>query len=253
MVAGILISVLKQPRQTIPFYKYSYSSLSNIVSSWCQYEALKFISFPTQVLAKSCKVIPVMVMGKVVSNKTYPLNEYLTAFMISMGVSVFLLTSSDGGDEKETKIAGVIIICGYLVMDSFTSNWQSELFCQYKMSTLQMMFGVNVFSFTFTSFSLLIRGSFHTSLYFMISHTEFALHALVLSICSAIGQLFIFYTISTFGPVVFTLVMTSRQVISITISCLIYGHVLSLFAIVGVVLVFVAILLRVYLKQQAKK
>lgn len=32
-----------------PLYKYSYSSLSNIISSWCQYEALKFVSFPVQV------------------------------------------------------------------------------------------------------------------------------------------------------------------------------------------------------------
>ena len=30
-------------------FRYSYCSLSNILSSWCQYEALKYISFPTQV------------------------------------------------------------------------------------------------------------------------------------------------------------------------------------------------------------
>ena len=35
-----------------PFYKYSFCSFSNILSSWFQYEALKFVSFPTQVLAK---------------------------------------------------------------------------------------------------------------------------------------------------------------------------------------------------------
>jgi len=32
-----------------PLYKYSYCSFSNIISSWCQYEALKFVSFPVQV------------------------------------------------------------------------------------------------------------------------------------------------------------------------------------------------------------
>jgi hypothetical protein len=31
------------------FYNPTISSLSNIMSSWCQYEALKFVSFPTQV------------------------------------------------------------------------------------------------------------------------------------------------------------------------------------------------------------
>ena len=38
-----------QPRHRAPLYKYSYSSFSNIMSSWFQYEALKFVSFPTQV------------------------------------------------------------------------------------------------------------------------------------------------------------------------------------------------------------
>ncbi|KAG8230593.1 hypothetical protein J437_LFUL004506 [Ladona fulva] len=32
-----------------PLYKYAYSSFSNLVSSWCQYEALKYVSFPSQV------------------------------------------------------------------------------------------------------------------------------------------------------------------------------------------------------------
>lgn len=52
IAAGFLI-VKKQSRHRAPLYKYSYASLSNIMSTWFQYEALKFVSFPTQVLAKS--------------------------------------------------------------------------------------------------------------------------------------------------------------------------------------------------------
>lgn len=33
-----------------PLYKFSYCSLTNIISAWCQYEALKYVSFPTQVI-----------------------------------------------------------------------------------------------------------------------------------------------------------------------------------------------------------
>lgn len=32
-----------------PLYEFSYCSLSNVLSSWCQYEALKYVNFPTQV------------------------------------------------------------------------------------------------------------------------------------------------------------------------------------------------------------
>ncbi len=52
IAAGFLI-IKKQSRHRAPLYKYSYASLSNIMSTWFQYEALKFVNFPTQVLAKS--------------------------------------------------------------------------------------------------------------------------------------------------------------------------------------------------------
>lgn len=35
---------------------------------------------------------------------------------------------------------------------------------------------------------------------------------LLISICSASGQLYIFYTISKFGPITFVIMMTIRQV-----------------------------------------
>jgi adenosine 3'-phospho 5'-phosphosulfate transporter B2 len=39
-----------------------------------------------------------------------------------------------------------------------------------------------------------------------------------------VGQLFIFYTLKKFGPVVFTIIMTIRQMLSMIISCVIFGH-----------------------------
>jgi hypothetical protein len=37
-------------------------------------------------------------------------------------------------------------------------------------------------------------------------------------------QLFIFYTIKTFGPVVFAIIMSTRILLSIAASCFLYGH-----------------------------
>lgn len=255
LVAGIYVCSTSQPRHVAPVYKYSYSSISNVLSSWCQYEALKFVSFPTQVLAKSSKVIPVMLMGKIVSNKTYPWHEYFTATLLSAGVSVFLLSKNEPGHTHttQTTVAGIIILAGYMGFDSFTSNWQSELFSSYKMSSFQMMVGVNFFSSLFTLGSMVFRGTLLSNLAFLLNHSEFLFHAVVLSICSAVGQLFIFYTIKQFGPLVFTLIMTTRQALSIFISCVVYGHSMDLQAVVGVLLVFTSLFLRMYFNQRARQ
>ncbi|XP_048841909.1 adenosine 3'-phospho 5'-phosphosulfate transporter 1 isoform X2 [Brienomyrus brachyistius] len=252
-VAGLWCALFKQPRHGAPMYKYSFASLSNILSSWCQYEALKFISFPTQVLAKASKVIPVMLMGKIVSRKSYEYWEYFTAMLISIGVSMFLLSSTTNKHPSTvTTFSGVVILGGYIMFDSFTSNWQDNLF-KYKMSSVQMMFGVNLFSCLLTVGSLLEQGAFFESLAFMTRHSEFAIHAVLLSVCSACGQLFIFYTIGQFGAAVFTIIMTLRQAIAILLSCFLYGHPVTVVGGLGVAIVFLALFLRVYARSRTKR
>ena len=207
-----------------------------------------------QVLAKASKVIPVMLMGKIVSRKTYEFYEYLTAIMISVGVSMFLLTSQDATKHSDsvTTTSGLCMLVGYMLFDSFTSNWQGELFSQYKMSSIQMMAGVNLFSCLLTTVSLVEQGGFFESSAFMLRHPDFVIHSVILSICSATGQLFIFYTIAQFGAVSFIIIMTMRQGFAILLSCIIYGHPVTIIGVLGILIVFAALFIRIYASQRKK-
>jgi len=252
-IAIMIIMFNRQPRHKAPLYKYSYCSFSNIMSSWCQYEALKYVSFPTQVLAKASKIIPVMLMGKVVSNKKYEYFEYVVAVLISIGMIAFLSGNEDDKSvERSTTFAGFLILIGYMCFDSFTSNWQQELFTEYKMSPIQMMAGVNLFSCLLTSVSLFQQGIFYTSLAFMSQYSRFLLDCIVLSICSAVGQNFIYFTINKFGAVAFTIIMTVRQVVAVILSCIMFQHSMAPVAIVGIFIIFAALFLNIYCKYKMK-
>lgn len=243
----------QQLRQRAPLFKYSYASFSNIMSAWLQYEALKFISFPTQVLAKSCKIIPVMIMGRVISRNKYEFYEYIVAIAISIGMILFLSGSYDHSKHTPaTTITGLFLLVMYMVFDSFTSNWQSEIFKSYGVTSMQMMCGVNLFSTLFTAASLLVQGGFSEGIAFATEHPKFLIDCIILSISSTIGQLFIFFTISKFGAVIFTIIMTTRQAIAILLSCLIYHHDISVLGTFGVVIVFLAIFLRIYCSHRIK-
>lgn len=87
-----------------------------------------------------------------------------------------------------------------------------------------MMFGVNLFSCFFTLWSLIQNGTLLSCFEFAGNYPAFLMHLLLLSLTSATGQIFIFKTISTYGALVFTIIMTTRQVISIGISALLFGH-----------------------------
>nr|CAG4640829.1 EOG090X05CU [Eulimnadia texana] len=248
----LLVKRRQQARHKTPLYEYSLCSVSNTLSSWCQYEALKFVSFPTQVLAKSAKVIPVMLMGKLVSGTKYKKYEYTTALLISVGMAAFFFGSSEDRKNTTTTLSGLVLLCGYLVFDSFTANWQSALFKEHKPSSVQMMCGVNLISCLLTSASLLQHGGFVYSFGFAVKYPRFIFDCLLTAVTSATGQLFIFATISHFGAVVFTIVMTVRQGLSILLSCIIYGHPISAVGILGILFVFFAIFLRIYCSHREK-
>ena len=47
------------------------------------------------------------------------------------------------------------------------------------------------------------------------------------ALCSAIGQSFIFFTISTFDPLVTTTVTTTRKIFSVLLSIFLHGHAIN--------------------------
>ena len=60
IISAILMYVCRVRWVPSPLWEYSFPSVANMLSSWCQYEALKYVSFPTQMLAKAFKLVPVM-------------------------------------------------------------------------------------------------------------------------------------------------------------------------------------------------
>ncbi|EFP11345.1 CRE-PST-1 protein [Caenorhabditis remanei] len=247
----------KQPPHVPPLYVHSYTSFSNTISSWCQYEALKYVSFPTQTICKASKVVVTMLMGRLVRGQRYSWFEYGCGCTIAFGASLFLLSSSTkgaGSGITYTSFSGMILMAGYLLFDAFTLNWQKALFdTKPKVSKYQMMFGVNFFSAIFCAVSLIEQGTLWSSLKFGAEHVDFTRDVFLLSLSGAIGQIFIYSTIERFGPIVFAVIMTIRQMLSIVLSTIMYGHELTFWAAIGFLIVFIAIFVDIHKKYSDKK
>lgn len=259
--AYLLYDWRRQPPHVPPLYKYSFISISNTLSTWCQYEALKYVSFPTQTVCKAAKLIPTMLMGRLVRGERYSKEDYGIALGLVSGAAIFFLSNQSAVNtlhkaraaEQYTTISGVILMLGYLAFDAFTPNWQKKLFdTRPKISRYQMMVGVNTFSAILCLVSLLEQGTLFSSLSFMFSHEGFSRDSFLLSISGAIGQLFIYATIEKFGPVVFAVIMTVRQIFSIVLSSMYFSHAMSITGVFGLMVVFGSIFVDTYRKYFAK-
>jgi UDP-galactose transporter B1 len=71
--------------------KYVYISTSYIGAMFSSNAALAYVDYPTQVLGKSCKMIPVMLTGVLFHGKKYKWRQYLAVSAITFGMTLFSL------------------------------------------------------------------------------------------------------------------------------------------------------------------
>jgi len=243
-------------KNVAPCYAFTPCAFSNTMSSWSQYASLKYVSFPVQTVFKSSKIIPVMMMGRLLKGTSYPLSQYLEAFLITSGVCIFSMFSKDPDSDKATATIGFMLMITYIIFDCFTSQWQDKIYGTYGRSNIdpyQMMLGVNSSAIVITTIGLLWTGDFPKVYEFFLVNPNVLGYNIVTAITSASGQLCIYYTIKEFGPIVFTIIMTVRQMISICLSAFIFGHTISLKALCGAIIVFGVLFFQIYRKFNLKK
>ena len=252
----ILRAIRGNVRPVAPIYSYAVVSASNVVATTCQYEALKYVSFPVQTLGKCAKMIPVMIWGALINQRRYDVGDVAVAACITLGCTIFGLygdvTNKYAKGDKNTSMYGVALMLGYLGFDGFTSTFQDKLFKGYQMETYNQMVWVNLCSATLSLFWLVSDSSLAEAFKFIERHPSVMMDVVVLSTAAMLGQLCILYTIREFGALLFATIMTTRQFISILLSCIIFMHPLTLPQWGGTCMVFGALYYNSFLKAARK-
>mmetsp|Transcript_31156 Transcript_31156/g.73140 ORF Transcript_31156/g.73140 Transcript_31156/m.73140 type:complete len:349 (+) Transcript_31156:39-1085(+) len=250
--ASVLASMHKESlANKAPLRFYLIVSLSNVIASTCQYEALKHVSFVVQMLGKSFKTIPVMIWGVVVSGKRYSLNDWLLAVVVTCGITIFLISGPHGpGSARDgsgsSTLAGLVLLSGFLTFDGLTSVMEEKLFKDYETSKWNQILYVNLLSSTTSAAALVLSGELLPALGFS-RHAAFLRDASCLSLSAVAAQYFIYSQIREFGAVVFALTMNIRQVVSIALSYITYAHTMTWWQLAGIVLVFATLFYKSFL------
>jgi len=247
----------EQWRNTPPILAYFAVSVSNIVAATCQYEALRYISFPTQMIIKSASMGSVMVWSIIVARnlRKFSLKEWAIALGVTGGCMIFLLAGKISSKRlgKFDSLYGLILMVGYVAFDGFTSTAQEMLFKApgaERATKYNQMLYTNGCAAAMSLVWLVPSGSLAHALGFAVRHPQILLDASVLSAGATLGQFCIYTTIQEFGAVVFAALITVRQVTSTVFSLLYYGHPLSVGQFVGLLMVFVSLFYKSYIAKQ---
>ncbi|XP_023409370.2 solute carrier family 35 member B1 isoform X1 [Loxodonta africana] len=126
---------------------YAACSVSYLGAMVSSNSALQFVNYPTQVLGKSCKPIPVMLLGVTLLRKKYPLAKYLCVLLIVAGVALFMYKPKKVvGMEEHTIGYGELLLLLSLTLDGLTGVSQDHMRAHYQTGSNHMMLNINLWS-----------------------------------------------------------------------------------------------------------
>lgn len=172
-------------------------------------------------------------LSPVMNNTTQGISDYIYAFIITSCVAGFTVASETReSDNLGPSYKGILMMIIFLMADALTSNSEKKIYNMWaEFDNVQMMFAVGFWTLFFSAVTVITTVSFGTMMAFFGLNPAAVGHVIGLSVCSAAGQFLIFYIIKHHGPVVFSIMMTVRQMFSIVISTVLFGHVMGMFQI----------------------
>ena len=225
-----------------PMRSYLVISMTYIGAMFTSNLALNYMSYPAQSLAKSCKVIPVMLMRILINGKRYAWSEWAQMLIITGGIALFMM-SEDGGKRggADTSLIGLVLCLVSLALDGFTGPLQENINAEFSPPMEEMMFFLNAFAVAVVAAVLVINGDGWSGSSFFIRHVDIIPETAMFSLLSALGQAAILITIMLFDSLVLVTVTTTRKFFTILASVVMYGHALTVGQWSGVAIVFLGL------------
>jgi UDP-galactose transporter B1 len=197
------------------FWPLALVAVTSAMSSPFGYASLQHVDYITFILAKSCKLLPVMFLHVTLYRKKYPFYKYAVVALVTSGVAIFTLYQSGSSKKKKgpdgSSLYGLMLLSINLLFDGLTNSTQDDIYARFRPYTgQQMMCALNMMSTFLTSCFLLLSpfivqsglgsyvgmdskgaGELQDALAFIQRHPAVGWDILGFAACGAMGQVFI--------------------------------------------------------------
>jgi len=238
---------------SIPPARFAVLGITSMGSTFCSVRSLRYVIFPIQVLAKSCKPVPVMLFGAMLGKK-YDLRKYFNVCLIVGGVALFMgggskskkADSSDLEQSSSGQLFGIFLLFISLCFDGGTGAYEDKLMQVQKVGPFDLMYNIQLGKTIIAFVGLLVFNQVHIFLQ-MCQDMGFILVALGLT--GAMGQVFIFVTISKFGALTCSIIGLGRKITTLIVSIYVYKHEINLVQKIGLLISVGAMVLNFWKKK----
>eukprot|EP00171_Calliarthron_tuberculosum_P018073 IDg18073t1 len=254
MGARVALAVMRAPAgRPTPraMREYAVVALSYLSAMWFSFTALRHMSYPMQALGKSCKMVPVMLLGILIRGRRYAARDFACVGLITAGVALFSYKPRAAA-AAPTSSLGIGLLLLSLFCDGITGPLQERLVVRHQPSTHQLMLWQNACACAWLLVALVVSGEGAEAVRFVARYPAVLANVMLFSTVSALGQNFIFYTVRHFSALAVTTITTTRKMFTVLLSIVIFKHQVVPRQWAGLVLVFTAIAWEAVAKSKKK-
>lgn len=214
--------------------------------------SLAQVDYLTYMLAKSCKMIPVLLVHLLLYRTPIATQKKVVAVLVSAGVTLFSIGGSQGKGRGSTgsnsSYMGFALLAASLFMDGLTNASQDRMLKAARdtapkdkqITGPHLMFALNLFIVLWNVLylGLVDRAQLRDALALLALDKEVWGYLGAYAMCGAVGQCFIFYTLEQFGSLQLIMITVTRKMMSMLLSIAIFGKAVNAIQWTGILIVF---------------
>lgn len=233
----------------IPLKTYSILAFLTVATMGLSNTSLSYLNYPTQVIFKCCKLIPVMIGGIIIQGKTYKPIDFVAC--ISMSVGLILFTLADSTVQPEFNHTGVVLISLALCADAVIGNVQEKALKAHKSSNTEMVLYSYGIGFIYIFLGLVFSGGLWPAFKFCSQNPVQAYGlAFIFSITGYLGITFVLTLVRAFGALLAVTVTTGRKAVTMGLSFIFFAKPFTIHYVWSGGIVLLGIFLNVYSKNE---
>ncbi|KRY18464.1 Adenosine 3'-phospho 5'-phosphosulfate transporter 2 [Trichinella patagoniensis] len=226
-----------------PLKIYFVLSLASFGTIGFSNAAVGYLNYPTQVVFKSCKLIPVMIGGK-----RYSVYDYIAVLLMTVGLIMFSL--ADAAVNPEFNSTGFLCVGMALFSDAVIGNLQEASMRIYAPENNEIMAYTYSIAFLYSAFFTALNGNLIAGISFTLKNPLIMRDMLLFSVCSYFGVQVILTLINGFDALVAITVTTFRKVITVCLSFILFSKPFTYRYLLGGTVILIGIYFNLYSKKQ---
>ncbi|XP_065086778.1 adenosine 3'-phospho 5'-phosphosulfate transporter 2 [Ochlerotatus camptorhynchus] len=237
----------KVPR-CIPMKTYVLLAFLTLGTMGLSNSSLGYLNYPTQVIFKCCKLVPVLIGSILIQGKKHGPLDFLAAIAMCLGLTLFTLADSQVSPNFDS--FGVLLISMALLCDAAIGNVQEKAMREHMAPNNEVVLYSYGIGFVYLSVVMLLTGNLFSGITFCMKHpVETYGYAFLFSLSGYLGIQIVLTLVRTCGAPLAATVTTARKAVTIALSFVFFSKPFTINYLWSGLIVVLGIYLNVYSKR----